>query len=214
VSGEVGLRRGGRVVVVDYGVSNLFSVCNALESLGAAPLASNRPEDLSAADRVLLPGVGAFGKGMANLRDLGLDRALRDFSQTGKPLLGICLGMQLLADESLEHGRFAGLGLIPGSVVRLAEGPGVRVPHIGWNAVRHQATGWLWNKGGVADFYFVHSYHFVPADEADAAGWCEHGGRFVAAVARGATVGVQFHPEKSHRAGLETLKSFLDAAPC
>jgi len=207
--------RGETLVVLDYGMSNLFSVSNALASLGVRATVTARPEELAAADRAILPGVGAFGAGMRNLRERGLDTAIRDFARSGRPLLGICLGMQLLATKGHEHGDHEGLGIVPGTVVRLPTKGGARVPHIGWNTMECQDGAQACrNLGPRADFYFVHSYHMQVEDEADVCGWCEHSIRFVAAVERGAVMGTQFHPEKSHRAGLTLLKNFLALPPC
>lgn len=199
-----------RVVVIDYGMSNLFSVCNTLQALGCKATVSNKPDDVVGADRVILPGVGAFGVGMQNLRALGMVEALLQVAASGRPLLGICLGMQLLADESFEHGHHIGLGLIPGSVRRMAGEGGLRIPHIGWNTVTFSAKTPLYKGlGRGADFYFVHSFQFDAASAADVTGWCEYGSRFAASVGRGAVMGAQYHPEKSHRAGLTVLRNFL-----
>lgn len=199
-----------RVAVVDYGMSNLRSVANALEALGVRAEIVARPAAVEAADLVILPGVGAFGLGMRNLREGGWLEPLRAAVGAGKPLLGICLGMQLLATESEEHGVHAGLNFIPGRVRRLAGGAGLRVPHMGWNTVRARADSAL-HRGlkTEADFYFVHSFHFVPDEPGHGAGWCEYGESFVATVEKGRVFGVQFHPEKSHAAGLSLLKNFL-----
>lgn len=199
-----------RVVIIDYGMSNLQSVQNALESLGCRAEITGEPAAVAAADRLILPGVGAFGHGMMHLRQRGLIEPMRQAVASGKPFLGICLGMQLLADESFEHGRNEGLHFIPGSVRRLANHEGLRIPHIGWNSVHQVAGCALYRevKPG-ADFYFVHSYHFDATEPADVNGWCDYGMRFAASVGRGRVFGVQYHPEKSHRAGLTLLRNFL-----
>lgn len=159
------------------------------------------PQDLADAAGVVLPGVGAFGDGMAALRRQGLVEALRRHAATGRPLLGICLGMQLLADSSEEHGLHAGLGIVPGRVRRLApDDPSLRVPNIGWCDVDS------------ASYYFAHGFHMVPDDPADAAQVFDYGGPVVAAVRRGSVAGVQYHPEKSQDAGLEALAAFAAEA--
>jgi len=199
-----------RVVIVEYGMSNLQSVQNALESLGCSAEITSDPVAIRSADRLILPGVGAFGNAMARLRERGLIEPMRDAVNEGKPFLGICLGMQLLADESFEHGQHEGLHFIPGSVRRLSIGEGLRIPHIGWNSVARSDTCPLYQ--GVkqeSDFYFVHSYYYDAAEVSDVNGWCTYGMKFAASVGRGRVFGVQYHPEKSHRAGLTLLKNFL-----
>jgi imidazole glycerol-phosphate synthase subunit HisH len=208
-------RPAGHVVIIDYGMSNLFSVSNSLRALGCEAAVTNKPEDVLAADRVILPGVGAFGIGMKNLHALGLVEPLREVAKQGRPLLGICLGMQLLADESFEHGHHQGLSIIPGSVRRMQGEGDVRIPHIGWNTVAFSRNSRLYrDMGDRADFYFVHSYHFDVASPEDVNGWCEYGSRFAASVERGSIAGAQCHPEKSHKAGLTILRNFLTGAPC
>jgi glutamine amidotransferase len=203
------------VVIIDYGMSNLFSVVNALSALGCEAIVSSRPADVMTADRVILPGVGAFGLGMQSLRNRGLVEALIEVAPMGKPLLGICLGMQLLGTESFEHGHHEGMNLIPGTVRRLPSGQGCRIPHIGWNSVASKADSILHNGIAVpSDFYFVHSFYFDAVLADDVSGWCEYGTMFAASIQRGVIMGVQFHPEKSHRAGLTILKNFLLCQPC
>jgi len=201
------------VTIVDYGAGNLRNVQKALEFLGCqAPIISNQVDDLAQAEALILPGVGAFHMGMQHLRDLGLDIALRvEVLEKRKPLLGICLGMQLLATEGHEGGRCDGLGLLPMVVRRLrCDGAGLRVPHMGWNNVcaRRGATLFV----GVPvdpDFYFVHSYHAECVDENIVAATCEYGQTFVAAVEHSNIFATQFHPEKSQRYGLQVLSNFL-----
>jgi len=205
---------GPEVGVVDYGMGNLRSVAGALEALGARPVISPEPAELSRCERLVLPGVGSFFAAMANLRSRGLDEVIREQVAAGKPLLGVCLGMQLLARTGTEDGDCQGLGLIDAEVRRLDE-RGLPIPHIGFNEVRFEAgradelCGAL---GAAADFYFVHSYRVVCADPVDVAGWCDYGGRFAAVVRRGNVFGTQFHPEKSQSNGLKLLRGFL-AAP-
>ena len=202
--------------VVDYGMGNLRSVANAFEALGASVRVSPDPAALADAERVVLPGVGAFGEAMRRLRESGFVDALAEAVLVRKrPFLGICLGMQLVADRSFEHGEHAGLGWIAGDVRRIEPAdPSLRIPHIGWNAVAMAPERRL----GIdlpkdPTFYFVHSYQLVPADERDVAGRCDYGGPVVACIERGHIFGTQFHPEKSQRAGLQMLTNFL-GCPC
>lgn len=206
------------LIVVDYGMGNLASVANALAAVGAEPLVTARPADLSKATRVILPGVGAFGEAMRRLRDAGLVDPLREAVLTRRaPCLGICLGMQLLADSSSEHGTHGGLGWIGGTVQRLAPlDADLRIPHVGWNAVKRPRPSPLFDAFQAdPTFYFVHSYHLVTTDPAATVGVCEYGGDVTAAVARDHIFGTQFHPEKSQKRGLALLRNFLAVpAPC
>lgn len=199
------------VLVIDYGMGNLGSVRRALEECGADPVISDSPDDLADASWIVLPGVGAFSDGMKNLRRGGWPKALATaVLDEGIPLLGICLGMQLLAERGTEGGETDGLGLIPGEVRQLMPEGGLRVPHVGWNDVH--AVGDCAMLRGVpdgSDFYFVHSYHFIPSDRSHIAAVAEYGGEVVAAVESGKVWGAQFHPEKSSRAGFHLLKNFL-----
>lgn len=206
------------VVVVDYGLGNLFSVCRALERAGGAPEISSDPARILAAGRVLLPGVGAFGDGAAGLRERGLVEPLREFARTGRPMLGVCLGMQLLLSVGEEFGTHEGLGLIPGRVTKLepkaADGGALKLPHIGWNVLRPEGAGWagtpLAGLASDAPVYFVHSYAPRPDDPAHVLASCGYGSdRFCAAVRRENLTGCQFHPEKSGPTGLGILSSFL-----
>jgi glutamine amidotransferase len=202
------------VAIVDYGMGNLDSVARAVEECGGRAFIADRPEALADAAAVILPGVGAFGRGMENLESRGFVRALReDVVDREVPLLGVCLGMQLLAARSEEHGDNAGLGFIEGEVVRLEPAPGLPVPHVGWNNVDQRRPSRLLD--GVpsgADFYFVHSYHFVPVHEEDVVATTDYGRPLVAVVEHGSIWGVQFHPEKSQRRGLALLSAFLGIA--
>jgi len=200
------------ITVVDMGLSNLGSVLHALARLGAPARATRDAADVRDADALVLPGVGAFGDGMRALREAALVDPIRAHAQAGRPLLGICLGMQLLADRGSEHGTHAGLGLVPGRVERLSPRPasGQRVPNIGWCDVTSAGA-----DGPVPEdacLYFVHSYHLVPDDPADVAAWVDLMPPVAAAVRRGAVWGVQFHPEKSQDAGLAVLEGFVTAA--
>lgn len=201
-----------RVAVVDYGVSNLDSVVRALEECGAAPYVTGDPAGLRDASLMVLPGVGAFADGMRNLRARGLDGALREqVLENGVPLLGVCLGMHLLADRGMEGGETPGLGLVPGAVVRLEpDGPGTRVPHVGWNEVHPvRPSALLEGIEDGRDFYFVHSYHLSCDDPADVLATTPYCGGIASAVQRGVVSGVQFHPEKSQKAGFALLRNFV-----
>jgi len=203
-------------LIVDYGMGNLRSVANALATLGCEPRVSANPEDARSAARIILPGVGAFGDAMGRLRSSGWVEVLQEEVRVKtKPFLGLCLGMQLLAGTSTEHGEHAGLGWVPGTVVRLDPGdPGLHVPHMGWNTVRALKTNGL--LAGIPEgstFYFVHSYVFRCQDPSAVSGLCEYGVEFPATLERGNLFATQFHPEKSQRAGLQLLRNFL-AVPC
>jgi imidazole glycerol-phosphate synthase subunit HisH len=201
------------IAVIDMGVGNLQSVLQAFGRVGAPPLqVTTDSGDVTRADAVILPGVGAFGDGIAALRRHGLVDSIRRHAQLRKPLIGICLGMQLLAEESEEHGLHQGLGLVRGRVVRLKPTDGTcRVPNMGWCDVRGEKPGVLFNGLAAETFYFAHSYHLECADTADVAATLAYGaGRVTAAVERGNLFGVQFHPEKSQDAGFHVLAAFLN----
>ncbi len=200
-----------KVGVLDYGMGNLGSVTRALEDCGAEVMLCAEAAALRDADKLVLPGVGAFADGMAALRQRGLDRALRDYIAADRgELLGICLGMQLLAQWGLEGERTAGLGLIAGEVLRLQPTAAERIPHVGWNCVQQLRDDPLWQ--GIAegtDFYFVHSYHFVVEQQQQAIAHTPYCGSLVSAVRSGRVYGVQFHPEKSSFPGRCLLQNFL-----
>ncbi len=199
------------IAIVDYGMGNRRSVEKALAHVGARPLLTSDHGAIREADGVVVPGVGAFPRAMEHLRTLGLDEVVVERAQAGVPLLGICLGMQLLFERSVEVDAAEGLGLLRGDVRPLAAG-GLRVPHIGWNVARFERASRL-NAGLPAEtaFYHVHSFAAHPADPDDVLATAEYGERFVAAVARENVFGVQFHPEKSSSAGLRLLASFSAA---
>lgn len=200
-------------MIVDIGLSNIGSVRQALSRVGAQSMTARSAGDLEGASAVILPGVGAFGDGMAALRGQGLVEPLRRHAAAGRPLLGICLGMQLLADTSEEHGLHEGLGIVPGRVVRLAPSdPSLPVPNIGWCDVADVSDVSDASGEGEGCFYFAHGYHLVPDDAADVAGVFDYGGPVTAIVRRGSVTGVQFHPEKSQDAGLEMLERFIASA--
>jgi glutamine amidotransferase len=191
-------------------MGNRRSVLKALEHVGARATVTRQPEQLHAVDGVVVPGVGAFPLAMRNLHELGLDRLLREMAAEGMPLLGICLGMQLLFERSDELESTPGLGLLAGEVSRLRSG-GLRIPHIGWNEVIFERASPL-TEGLPAQgcpFYHVHSFAARPADPVDVVGSTVYGERFATLVARGSIYGVQFHPEKSSAAGLRMLESFV-----
>ena len=205
------------LVIVDYGVGNLRNVYKAVEAAGGVPRVVSRPEALRAAAGIILPGVGAFGDAAANLRAAGFEEPIREAAAAGKPLLGICVGMQLLFDESEEMGRHAGLGLIPGRVVRFAgdvpgaDGKALKVPEIGWNQLQHDGRDPLLR--GIPDgayAYFVHSYYCRPEDEAYTLASTDYGIRYTSVVRRENSWGIQCHPEKSQQVGLGILRNFVE----
>jgi imidazole glycerol-phosphate synthase subunit HisH len=196
-----------RVVVLDYGMGNLRSVEKALERVGAAAEISHDPDRVRAADGVVLPGVGAFPRAMQRVRELGLDSLVRERLEAGAPVLGICLGLQLLFDSTTELGGAAGLGLLPGPVAEL-EADGLKVPHIGWSPVRWERESRLAEGiGSETPFYFVHSFAPRPGT-GELLGSAAYGARFACAAERDNVFGVQFHPEKSSAAGLRLLSNF------
>jgi glutamine amidotransferase len=197
------------VTIVDYGSGNLRSVQKAFEHLGAAATITDDPQVVAAAERLVLPGVGAFGDAMRELHRRDLVTPIVAHVRADRPFFGICMGLQLLFDTGWEGGRHEGLGLLAGDVARFDLPAGYKVPHMGWNTV-------TWRPGacptGCADgehFYFVHSYHARPADESVVAAVADYGGPLCAAVARGRMFATQFHPEKSQAAGLRLLRAFL-----
>ncbi|MGH2953647.1 MAG: imidazole glycerol phosphate synthase subunit HisH [Solirubrobacterales bacterium] len=197
-----------RIAVLDYGMGNLRSVEKALERVGAEATITSDPDAAAAADGLVLPGVGAFPKAMRRIHELGLDRLIGERLAAGTPVLGICLGFQLLFESSTELGGERGLGLVEGEVGEL-QAPGLKVPHIGWEPVRLERDSEL--TDGVEDgtpFYFVHGFTPRPAAGEDVVGTAVHGERFACAIARPPVYGVQFHPEKSSAAGLRLLENF------
>lgn len=201
-----------QVVIVNLGISNLDSIRRGIEECGASALVTKEPAAVRSADRIILPGVGSYVAAMRALHETGVGDALREVAADGRvPVLGICLGMQLMVTEGFEFGGAKGLDLIKGSCVALQPvTSGEYVPHIGWNSVDPAPNASLFK--GIdpgTDFYFVHSYHVKVADEADIAAKVSSYGGFVAALSKGPLQGVQFHPEKSQRHGLKLLSNFL-----
>lgn len=201
------------VAIIDYGVGNLFSLKSSFASIGVDAVVSADPDVLRSADRLILPGVGAFGDAAAKLRESGLDKVIFEEVANGKPLMGICLGMQMLLDVSFEYGEHKGLGLIPGEIRPIAEviPEDLPIPQIGWNALRlkgekHPIFKYV-NDGD--HVYFVHSYYGANCDESVIAD-TEYGAYLTAAVAKGNVCGCQFHPEKSGKVGLSILKAFCE----
>lgn len=199
------------IVIIDYNMGNLSSVANALEFIGHKPIISNKKEDLEKADYIILPGVGAFGKGMENLEKLNLIEILHEqIIVKKKPFLGICIGMQLLAEEGEEGGLHKGLGWVKGTVKKLnPSNKKLKIPHIGWNDVSFKKDSPLLKElEKTQTFYFVNSYHLVPTEDITL-GTSDYGGEFVTVIQKENIFATQFHPEKSHKAGLQILKNFI-----
>jgi len=196
------------VSLIDYGLGNLGSVANMLKRVGAESRRVRTPEDVLGSESLLLPGIGAFDMGVKLLEERGLTPAIKEFAKSGKPILGICLGMQILMDSS-EEGQAAGLGLIAGRSVRFSEDTGIRVPHMGWNHAEPVRQDSL-----VADlpkdsrFYFVHSYRVVPKNDEDVLAITQYGVAFASMIRSGNVMGAQYHPEKSHAFGMRVLSNF------
>lgn len=197
------------IAIVDYGVGNLRSVQKAFEYLARETVVTSDPVSIATADGIVLPGVGAFGDAMVSLRRQGLLQPLKRFAASGRPFLGICLGMQLLFSVSEEHGQHVGLGIIPGHVRRMRGD--YKIPHVGWNALQvRQAHPLLQDLGGGDYAYFVHSYYVEPLDPAVVIATTDYFQEVPAAVAQGSVMGMQFHPEKSAHVGLRMLERFAD----
>ena len=201
-----------RFGIVDYGMGNIRSVVGAIEKIGHSAVVSSDADTLGACDKLVLPGVGAFADAMANISARNLGATLnRLVVEARKPILGICLGAQLLARTSSEFGPTDGLGWIDAAVERIPDAPDVRVPHVGWNGISHVRPSALLD-GVPADalFYFVHSYRIECRDPQALVGTCDYGGAFAAVVSKGNVHGTQFHPEKSQRHGLRVLANFIE----
>lgn len=197
------------IAVIDYGMGNLKSVSKALEAVGAKVIVTRDPKVIKKADRLVLPGVGAFADCMANLKKQNLIGPIKEFIQTGRPFLGICLGLQLLFDEGEEFGRHKGLGILPGRVVRFHLSKKFKIPHIGWNQILKKNENRLFQKiDDGSSFYFVHSYIVVPKEKKIVATTTDYGREFVSAIAKENIFACQFHPEKSQKNGLKLLQAF------
>jgi glutamine amidotransferase len=201
-----------QVAMVDYGMGNRRSVEKAFEHVGAGIVRTSDPAVIAGADRLVLPGVGAFPEAMRRLHALGLVDLLRERARAGVPLLGICLGMQLLFESSVEHEGAEGLGLLAGEVTRLDPGPAGKLPHIGWNRVTFERDSALGPRAGdQVAYYHVHSFVCRPRDDETVVGRGEYGEAFASIVEHGTVAGMQFHPEKSSGAGLDLLRAFAGA---
>ncbi|MBF0542605.1 MAG: imidazole glycerol phosphate synthase subunit HisH [Nitrospirae bacterium] len=200
------------IVIVDYGMGNLRSVEKAFQKTGADVMVSNRPADVLNATSVVLPGVGAFRDCIGNLETLGLASAIKESISIGKPFLGICLGMQILFEESEEFGLHKGLGIFKGNVPKFISTT-LKIPHMGWNKVTLRKKIPLFD--GIEDgqyFYFVHSYYVAPVDDEIIAGTTEYGGTFTSMIAKDNVYALQFHPEKSQKIGLKIIENFVKIA--
>ena len=198
--------------VVDYGVGNLFSLCSSLKAIGAEATVTGDPEVIKKADRIILPGVGAFADAVKKLRDSGLDKVIIDEAKKGKKIMGICLGMQLLFEKSYEYGEHDGLGLLKGKVVPMENRipANLKIPHIGWNALDFKRDSEIFRYINNGDFvYFVHSFYADECDDSVIA-TSEYGAEITAAVQKENVYGCQFHPEKSGSVGLNILKAFCE----
>ena len=200
------------IAVIDYGVGNLFSLCSSLDAIGCERIVTSNPDEIKKADKIILPGVGAFADAMKKLSDSGLDKVIIEEAKNGKHIFGICLGMQLLFEKSYEYGEHTGLGLLKGSVVPMQGviAKELKIPHIGWNALhitkKHPIFKYVNEKDHV---YFVHSYYAADCEESLLA-TAEYDKELTAAVALGNVTGTQFHPEKSGDVGLNILKAFCE----
>ena len=199
------------IAIIDYGMGNIHSVNKALQLLGAQTKITNNPKEIRSADKAVLPGVGAFDDAMFELKKQGLIAEINKFLKNGKPLLGICLGVQLFFEESEEAKKEKGLGLLKGEVKRFEHKVGLKVPHMGWNQIKVSGGPCpLFKDIKDGSFvYFAHSYFPVPKDKAVTAATCDYGGEFTAAVSKNNLYGVQFHPEKSQKVGLNILENFV-----
>ncbi len=201
------------IAVIDYGLGNVRSVVGAIERLGYTPCLTNSPRRLADAEKLVLPGVGAFGDGMQRLRRLGLIETLsRLVLEQRRPILGICLGLQLFAKDSSEFGTHEGLRWVDASVVKMESDDGkLRIPHVGWSGVLQTKAGRLFQDvSPEALFYYMHSYHLECRDRDIVVGECEYGRKFVAAIEKDNIYGAQFHPEKSQKHGLSVFRNFLE----
>lgn len=197
------------ISIIDYDMGNLRSVQKAFQYLGTEAQVVRHPEEIEAAERLVLPGVGAFRDAINALQERDLIDPIHSFVKSGRPLLGICLGLQLFFDKSYEDGEFEGLGLLPGEVVRFKEQPGLKIPHMGWNELIIERESPLLKDLEQGDHtYFVHSYHAVPTDDSIVVASSEHGEKFISVAQRDNVYATQFHPEKSQAVGQTILRNF------
>ncbi|MCC9643680.1 imidazole glycerol phosphate synthase subunit HisH [Rhodopirellula sp. JC740] len=196
------------ITIVDYQMGNLRSVQKAVERSGVEAKITSDASEIAAAERLILPGVGAFGDAIAEIRRRDLEQPIKDFIASGKPFLGICLGLQMLFEQGFEGGDHEGLGVLKGDVVAFDLPDEYKVPHMGWNAVDVQPAAEDWGVRSGTHFYFVHSYFVRPTDPAVVALTCDYGGSFCAAVRQGNLMATQFHPEKSQGDGLRLMQHF------
>lgn len=202
-----------RVTIIDYGVGNFRNVQKAFQAIGADAVISDSVEAVASAAAVVLPGVAAFGDAMNNLRGRNLDQPVLEAVKAGKPLFGICVGLQLLFDESEEMGHHRGLGILPGKVVRFPEESGLPVPHMGWNQIEPEQNHPLLSNIDKGDFaYFAHSYYVTPHNPKDVIACTDYGQRYPSIVGRDNVCAIQFHPEKSQQVGLQILRNFMEFA--
>lgn len=197
------------IAVIDYDAGNLKSVQKALHYIGQESVVTRESKEILAADKVILPGVGAFGEAMEHLKKYGLDKVIREIAQKGTPFLGICLGLQLLFKGSQENGGVEGLGLLDGEILKIPDSPGLKIPHIGWNSLELSGEGRLFEGMEKQPYvYFVHSYYLRARDTSIVKATAEYGVGIHASVEKGRLFACQFHPEKSSGTGLKILKNF------
>ena len=197
------------IAIIDYGMGNLRSVQKGFEKVGCPAIVTSNPGEVAQADKVVLPGVGAFGACMENLEKFALIPTIRRAIRDGKPFLGICMGLQVLFDEGEEFGHHQGLGIIPGKVVRFKLSKSYKIPHMGWNRIlKKRRIPLMTEIEDNAYFYFVHSYHVIPKDPNVIVTYTDYGKPFVSSIAKGNIFACQFHPEKSQTTGLKILKAF------
>lgn len=198
-----------KIGIVDYNAGNLASVVSAISHIGADYIVSSKHDELMACDKLLFPGVGEAFWAMDQLKERGLETTLKEFQETGKPILGICLGSQIILDHSEERDTDC-LGLVPGNAEKFPSDMGLKIPHIGWNTIEHNGEGIFKGIPKDASFYFVHSYYVKPRDKEDIIGITNYGIDFCSAVKRGNVTAFQFHPEKSGEVGLQLLRNFAN----
>lgn len=202
------------IAVIDYGMGNIGSVCNALSNIGVQHKVTGDPDIILKSDALVLPGVGAFGDAMNNIIERGLDDFIRDFIGSGKPFLGICLGYQLLYPDSEESPGIEGLGIFKGTVRKFSDDMGLKVPHMGWNTIKTNDKMKILSQSNGKYMYFVHSYYVDPAGMEEYSAFTEYGIRFASAVEYENVLACQFHPEKSGDAGMAVLKKWTEGISC